>query len=712
MTKQPESQFFEDLEEVDALLGEGRRARVLDRLLGILREMISTHDFDALLTYVMDQVIELTEAERGFLMLKGDDGALGCHVAHNVRREEIERAESQISHTVIEKALRTGQLIRVDDAEADQEYGDAPSVAALHLRSVMVAPLRARAESPGNKGDAVRGVIYVDNRKQASRFSAEHEEVLALFTEQAAAVIESARMSDELRGREREISDLNVRLEELVTERTAELQRTKEAHTQVVRQTSVSVSTFELDGTVSTWNTASEELFGISAEAAIGSGTLWSSLRPIGTDAGPESFITRTIAAGNVKGEYAVARPDGTIKRLLMESNLLQSPEGEPQGIVALAIDVTELRRVERMLARRNDLTDLGMVAAGVAHDFNNLLAVILGRAQIAHIAIQDPDIKTDIAVIEKAAKDGAEAVERIRSFVERRPDEEQSSFAVPDLIADVIAMTRLRWSVDASATGKTFNVFTTIEPAIPPVRGNVSQLRQALINLVLNALDAMPEGGNLELGARPIDSAVHIDVRDSGSGIPETRLNEVFEPFFTTKGKKGTGLGLSTSAGIIRGHGGTIEVDSKVGEGTVFKISLPAAIETGETAPELAEKRKPLIALLVDEDSHVSGVLARMLQLHGCETDQADSRPSALERFDPTEHELVFIDLEMAKCSAVELAATIKESNGDVLVVFTTGLSVVEPVDAPAHGDLLLTKPFRIPDIKELLDHVRSRSI
>ncbi len=407
-----------------------------------------------------------------------------------------------------------------------------------------------------------------------------------------------------------------------------------------------------------------------------------------------------------------MVRPDGSTKRLLMESNLLRSPKGEPQGVVALAIDVTELRRVERMLARRNDLTDLGMVAAGVAHDFNNLLAVILGRAQIAHIATRDPDIKTDIAVIEKAAKDGAEAVERIRSFMERRPDEEQSSVAVPDLIADVVAMTRSRWSADSNVAGKTFNVFTTIEPAIPLVRGNASQLRQALINLVLNALDAMPEGGTLELGARPLGSTVCIDVRDSGTGISEERIAEIFEPFFTTKGDKGTGLGLSTSTGIIRGHGGTLEVESKPGEGSTFKISLPAAAATSVEPAEPPEQRKPLIALLVDDDSDVRGVLARMLQLHGCETDQVDSRTAVLERFDPTEHQLVFIDLEMTKSSAVELAGSIKKSSRDTLVVFTTGLSVEEPVDAPEHGDLLLTKPFRIPDIKELLAHVRGRSI
>ncbi len=700
MSQEPDTHFFDDLDEVDALIGEGRRARVLDRLLGILRKMVSTRDFDALLTYVMDQVIELTGAERGFLMLPDPQGALKVRVAHNLLRQDIEKPEFQISHTVIDNVLKQQRLVRIDDATSDRELGNAPSVVELHLRSIMVAPLR----SPEG---GVHGVVYVDHRSAAERFAPEHEEVLELFTEQAASVIENARLSDELRRREKEIRALNSQLEELVTERTEELRRTQELHSQVVEQTSVSVNTFELDGRVSTWNAASEQLFGVSAAEAIGKKEIWSSLRPVGTDAGPESFVSRTVAEGSVKGEYAVARPDGSTKRLLMESNLLHAPGGEPAGVVAVAIDVTELRRVERMLVRRNDLTDLGMVAAGVAHDFNNLLAVILGRAQVAQVASREPGIQGDLGIIEKAAKDGTEAVDRIRSFIERRTDPIQTSLVVADLIADVVAMTRTRWKIDAAAAGRTYNVITSVEPEVPEIRGNISQLRQALINLVLNALDAMPAGGDLEIDARVSAATVQIDVRDSGTGIPPDALEHIFEPFFSTKGEQGTGLGLSTSSGIIRGHGGTLEVESEMGRGTVFRIVLPALARPEGEAPAPVESARRLGALVIDDDPAMRAVLVRMLQLHGCEVAQVDSGKDALAHFEPGAHRVVFVALERTGKSTSALVAEVKSRSPDTVVVLTAGWSREEPRELPEHADLLLTKPFKIPDVRVLLERI-----
>ena len=233
---------------------------------------------------------------------------------------------------------------------------------------------------------------------------------------------------------------------------------------------------------------------------------------------------------------------------------------------------------------RWKKLSALGELASGVAHDFNNTLAGILGRAQLM-LRTNDPEkIQRGLNIIIKTAEDGAKTVKRIQDFARQRRDHDFELVTIDSILFDVSEITRPRWKDRAEAS----NVQITLDLQVRSkarVMGDESELREVLVNMVFNAVDAMPNGGNLTLAAEDVEDSVVISVGDTGTGMPPEVKSRIFDPFFTTKGKAGMGLGLAVSFGIIRRHEGSVEVDSEVGAGTKFKIILPKAA----TAEELA---------------------------------------------------------------------------------------------------------------------------
>jgi signal transduction histidine kinase len=231
-------------------------------------------------------------------------------------------------------------------------------------------------------------------------------------------------------------------------------------------------------------------------------------------------------------------------------------------GLLLVASDVTEQRRWEEQMARSEKLSALGQLAMGMAHDFTNLLQAILGHTQlIAHEPSPDR-VQRGLATIEQAVRDGVETVGRIRRFARRDSDRRLEPVDVRDVVRQAIEIVRPRWS-QSDLRG--------------PVQARAAELREALINLVLNAVDAMPKGGAITLETRGEGDWVVLSVADTGAGIPADVRRRIFEPFFTTK-ESGTGLGLSIVSGIVSSYGGTIDVDSELGHGTCFTIRLPAA--------------------------------------------------------------------------------------------------------------------------------------
>ncbi|MGB7926351.1 MAG: ATP-binding protein [Pyrinomonadaceae bacterium] len=380
---------------------------------------------------------------------------------------------------------------------------------------------------------------------------------------------------------------------------------------------------------------------------------------------------------------------------------------------------ITEQERIREQFSQLEKLSALGELASGVAHDFNNTLAGILGRAQLL-LRSNDPEtIRGGLKIIIKTAEDGAKTIKRIQDFARQRRDHDFAPIAVDQLLFDVSEITRPRWKDCAEAD----NVHISLELQIRSralVMGDASELREVLVNMVFNAVDAMPEGGTLTLSAQEVDGCVEISVRDTGVGMKSETIARVFDPFFTTKGKAGMGLGLAVSYGIIRRHEGNIEVDSEVGRGTAFRIKLPVARGvvkgvTGELVTPMLVSLPPsnrTRILVVDDEDYVRELLRDILESEGYEVVLADCGRDALKLFDAESFDAVFTDVGLPGMSGWELARAIRERNKRLPLGVITGWgeAVGSNEQREAQVDWVVAKPFTVDRILEIAREVSLR--
>ena len=365
-------------------------------------------------------------------------------------------------------------------------------------------------------------------------------------------------------------------------------------------------------------------------------------------------------------------------------------------------------------------LSALGELASGVAHDFNNTLAGILGRAQLLQRTSDPEKLKRGLDIIIKTAEDGAKTVKRIQDFARQRRDHNFELVSIDQILLDASEITRPRWKNRAEAS----NIHITLDLHVGSnamVMGDDSELREVLVNMVFNAVDAMPEGGTLSLTSRTVGEQVIVEVVDSGVGMyPEVR-SKIFDPFFTTKGKAGLGLGLAVSFGIIRRHGGHIDVKSQYGKGTEFRITLPVAKiaeksvtpaavaavldETDDVIPEPL-KRSLTRLLVVDDEDFVRDLLGEILEGEHCEVHLAESGSEALSLFRENEFDGVFTDVGMPGMSGWELAREIRLIDQRVPIAVITGWGeAVGSHEKKAAGvDWIVAKPFTADRIAELV--------
>ena len=279
---------------------------------------------------------------------------------------------------------------------------------------------------------------------------------------------------------------------------------------------------------------------------------------------------------------------------LSFECNISLVKNSEDQITVAVAMlrDITERKEMEQPFLRAEKLSSIGELAGGVAHDFNNVLAAILGWAQLLMRTIEKAkenkeieklfkEINESLKIIERASLDGADTVKRIMKFAREEKEGEFTAINCIDILNDAIEFTRPRWKNQSQARGISIEIIRDFPSSIPYVAGNESELREVITNILNNAFDAMPDGGDILVRAAREDDSVVIELSDTGKGIDKEEIDEIFDPFFTTKGPKATGLGMSVSYGIIKQHGGTISVNSVKGEKTTFTISFPLYEDT-----------------------------------------------------------------------------------------------------------------------------------
>jgi GAF domain-containing protein len=387
-------------------------------------------------------------------------------------------------------------------------------------------------------------------------------------------------------------------------------------------------------------------------------------------------------------------------------------------GVVAVAVRAArlftektrahdELRSAQEQLIQSERLRALGEMAAGVAHDFNNILAAIMGRAQLLLTQTEEPGHRRQLQIIERAAMDGARTVRRIQEFARKRRDRPFEPVDLNQIVEEVVEVTRSRWDDDAVAKGIDYEVRVDPTP-LPWVAADPSELREVVTNLVLNALDAMPDGGRVTLTTGVDGETVVCTVTDTGIGMTEEVRQRVFDPFFTTKAEKGTGLGLSVAYGIVTRHGGEIEVRSQPWRGSSFTVRLPVARQTAPPAvvPGGPEPVAPARILVIEDEENVRQVLAELLMAHGhTVVSHADGR-SGLARFHDEPFDVVFTDLGMPGLSGWEVARVVKLRRPAVPVVLVTGWSdQMEPEEVRRRGiDFVVAKPFEASTIRRVV--------
>jgi PAS domain S-box-containing protein len=521
----------------------------------------------------------------------------------------------------------------------------------------------------------------VDNRQSGRPVDPRERELLEMLSEYVAIALRNARLYGQ-------IDDTRRSLEQLIA------------------SAGDAIITVTADDCVGGWNPAAERTFGIGAQQALGR-------RIVELLPEPEySAARRRLAEGGEREAFEVVRAFSGSRVLTLAVTLsgLRDRQGGLDGLIAIVRDITTEREIETQLHQSEKLTALGQLAGGIAHDFNNLLQAILGYAQLMK---QNPSnaelIERSLTVVESAAMDGSETVRRIQQFARLRPDEQFVGVDINQIVQDAVAITRPRWEENIARDSRALELKLELQ-AGALIQGRPAALSEVLTNLILNAMDAMPEGGRLTIATRHTPGReVRVMVADTGVGMPETIRQRIFEPFYSTKGEGGSGLGLSMAYSIVRRHGGEIHVDSEPGVGTTFALTFPIAHESSEreSAPASAEGHRLFRVLVVDDNPQVLATLAEMMRRVGHTVTPAITARGALQDYASSRVDIVITNIGMADMNGWEFAERLRALDPRVPLLFITGWGLREEDRARLAGlgvRRCLFKPVRPEDLQAAL--------
>jgi len=478
----------------------------------------------------------------------------------------------------------------------------------------------------------------------------------------------------------------------------------------------VAIIATDLDLHVVQWNRASELLFGWRADEVV------ARRNPLGAlgagDVGLDQLRATLLDSRQIAGrEEEVTRKDGTLVKVDVSVAVIRNAAGAPAGFVTLAVDLTERTRLEAQLLQAQKMEAVGQFAGGIAHDFNNLLTVITAYAEllIADVHETAPQ-RADLLEIRGASARAAALVRQLLAFSRRQ-------VLVPSLV-DLNAVVREMEQMLRRVLPPTVSIVTSLDPELHVVFADTGQVEQVLMNLVVNARDAMPDGGTLTIATKAVTRefangaadvaadvanagalGVMLTVSDTGCGMSREVQDRIFEPFFTTKEVgKGTGLGLSTAHGIVSQSGGELSVESTEGLGTTFTMYLPAAptVPTcdGSAHPNDTTlcSRGSGVVLLVDDEAAVRYVATRILESAGYTVLVATDGPEAVTLF--AQHRssitLVITDMIMPTMTGTAVAAALRADDPHLPVMIMSGVAD-DAMASTLDGDpvVILRKPF-----------------
>jgi signal transduction histidine kinase/ActR/RegA family two-component response regulator len=415
--------------------------------------------------------------------------------------------------------------------------------------------------------------------------------------------------------------------------------------------------------------------------------------------------------------------------RMLSEQVALAAHQARLHTQLQRAYD--ELRQTQQAVMREERLRALGQMASGIAHDINNALCPIVVYADLLLQSEKNLSESSHkhLQHIKTAGEDIAHIVSRMREFYRRREQADQvAPVSLNKLAAQVVELTRPRWRDIPQARGLVVEMRTDFGEDLPRLIGNESELREAVTNLILNAVDAMPAGGKLTLRTRargwnhhttgePHPTHLVLEVSDNGVGMDEETRKRCLEPFFSTKGKRGTGLGLAMVYGVMERHEGHIEIDSELGRGTTMRLVFlirEADASGGAAASHALLPLPPLRVLFVDDEPLLRDMMREVLENGGHTVEVADGGQAGLNLFRAAGRhgepfDVVITDLGMPYLDGRQLAQTLKRESPLTPILMLTGWGTIlkEDGDVPVQVDGVLSKPPKVAELYELLAKV-----
>lgn len=518
----------------------------------------------------------------------------------------------------------------------------------------------------------------------------------------------------------------STRLEDLVAEKTKELSISEQRYRALFDNANDGIAVLDRNGVIVNVNHRFCELHGFERDALLGA-----HFRLLEVEERPgviELRIKRILDGESIVYEAEHYRKDGA--RTMLEVSAKAIELGGVLHIQSFHRDITDKKRLQEQLLQSQKMESIGVLAGGIAHDFNNILTAILGHAEVLRRKSSPGDEAAlrRIKTIEDAARRAGQMVSKLLSFA-RKESFEMVPTNLNDVVRDTIDL------LERTLVNKNVKPVMALEDGLPAINGDSIQLEQVITNLVVNAVDAMPDGGEIAVRTSLRDltrgaSHVHpllspgmyvtLSVTDTGTGIPDEIVGRIFDPFFTTKGPgKGTGLGLAMVYGIVKAHQGEIRVRSRVGEGTSFEVFFPASDQKVESSSEtpVADITGKESVFVVDDEPDILTFIKDTLEAHGYQVLVADSPVYAQDLFRKISNEidLVITDIMMPLMSGQELIRQFREIKPDVKLIAMSGIDAAAGAKDGKDVDAFIKKPFEggylLTLVRAVLDAGKSAS-
>ena len=424
--------------------------------------------------------------------------------------------------------------------------------------------------------------------------------------------------------------------------------------------------------------------------------------------------FTKTVRGDTFKkiSQVRLIRPDGTTLLADFFYHPVKAKSGQKKGGIVFVHDLSDHLHDSEQRIREEKLRALGSMAAGIAHDFNNLLMAILGNVELLQMELQGTKYEERLKNIEASVNEGAKTINRIQTFVKGRYGKNtpvEKPIEIAGIIEEAVQFTRPLWKDECEKKGIYITVETNLDRKLT---ANIVayELREVLINLIINAIDAMPSGGKIIIKSYKKGQNAIIEVRDTGTGMDEDVLPHIFDPYFSTKQTGSSGLGLSIVYGLVSNVGGKIDVESEKGCGSTFIISLPSS-DGKKSEKKSKEARQEVTShklkiMVIDDEPQIVELIGLMLGSIGHEVTGCADPNEALKKIKEEHFDMVLTDLGMPGVSGWEIASAIRTTSPDTFVIMMTGWGASFKEDELKEKgiDALLTKPFRLNDILKVI--------